>query len=234
MGNWGIIAERESTAPALSGRNRGAGMMEKIMTYIKAAYDPLAVIVYGSYGDGTNNAYSDFDALVIVPQGEEVHDTGSLHGVQLDLWVYPVEKFQGDYDPEQILQIFDGVVLMDTDGLGAGLLQTVADHLAALPGKTAEELAEELGWCRKMLLRAQRPDAEGMYRWHWLLTDSLQIACDVLGRPYLGPKKSLKWLKMQHPELLAMYEAALRGYDNAAMEAFLEKLSQYSREDGNC
>ena len=39
--------------------------MDKIVEYLKGKYESIAIIVYGSYADGTNNANSDFDALVI-------------------------------------------------------------------------------------------------------------------------------------------------------------------------
>ena len=34
--------------------------------------------------------------------------------------------------------------------------------------------------CKKMLLRTLRSDAEGLYRWHWVLIDSLEIFCDAV------------------------------------------------------
>lgn len=39
--------------------------VREIIEYIKSRYAPLSVIVYGSYADGSNNAGSDFDALVL-------------------------------------------------------------------------------------------------------------------------------------------------------------------------
>ena len=40
-------------------------MLEKIIEYIKQKYNPLSIILYGSYANGTNNLNSDFDALVL-------------------------------------------------------------------------------------------------------------------------------------------------------------------------
>ena len=72
--------------------------MEEIIPYILDTYRPEAVILYGSFANGTNNAHSDFDALVIAP-GEKRHDASVVAGITLDVFIYPRETFQGDYDP---------------------------------------------------------------------------------------------------------------------------------------
>ncbi len=77
--------------------------MNTLLDYITKTYHPLSVIVYGSYADGTNNANSDFDALVIVSDGKEAHNTEVVENIQMDLWVYPSEKFQADFDAEELL-----------------------------------------------------------------------------------------------------------------------------------
>ena len=48
--------------------------MEKIIEYIKRNYNPISIILYGSYADGTNNLNSDFvqifDGKIIVDSNE--------------------------------------------------------------------------------------------------------------------------------------------------------------------
>ncbi|MBQ5643591.1 MAG: nucleotidyltransferase domain-containing protein, partial [Bacteroidaceae bacterium] len=39
--------------------------LEQVIEYIKKKYNPLSIILYGSYANGTNNLNSDFDSLVI-------------------------------------------------------------------------------------------------------------------------------------------------------------------------
>lgn len=63
--------------------------MEGILKYIQEKYDPLSIILYGSYADGTNNLNSDFDALVITSGQEQLHDTSLVGGIPLDVFVYP-------------------------------------------------------------------------------------------------------------------------------------------------
>ena len=39
--------------------------MEKIMEYLKSAYHPIGMAVYGSFANRTNHLNSDFDALLV-------------------------------------------------------------------------------------------------------------------------------------------------------------------------
>lgn len=196
--------------------------MDEIIAYLQTKYDPAAILVYGSFADGTQNENSDFDALVLSPTHREFHDTSFVGGTQLDVFVYPLSLFQGAYQPETFLQIHGGIVVMDTEGVGHALLKQAEDYVKALPGKTPEEQEGELRWCRKMLLRAKRPDAEGAYRWHWLLTDSLEIFCDIAGCPYLGPKKSLRLLEKQFPEAYSCYIRALMDFRYDTLKAWID------------
>ncbi len=205
--------------------------MQKIIDHIIKTYDPLSVIVYGSYADGSNNENSDFDALVIVKDGDALHNTEIVDNIQMDVWVYPVCKFRTDFDADEIVQIFDGMIVLDTDNIGRDIKSKVEQHIAELPLKSVEDVKDELAWCRKMLLRAERRDAEGMYRWHWLVTDSLQIACDVLGHPYFGPKKALKWLEGEHPDLYNIYALLLKDFNPEAMNLFINKLDRHISPD---
>ncbi len=190
--------------------------MESIQGYLLEKYRPLAMIVYGSYADGSNGEHSDFDALLIVQGGEKAHDASFVDGVQLDAFVCPRAQIEGDFDPEEFVQVFDGKIVCDTDDLAQNLQEKVREHLRELPVKNAEEIRDEIAWCEKMLARVQRGDAEGFYRWHWLLTDSLEIAFDILREPYFGPKKSLRWLEKNRKELFSAYAKALGGMDFAA------------------
>lgn len=196
--------------------------MQKIIEYIKNRYDPISVIVYGSFADGSNNEHSDFDALVIVKDGEKLHDVSFVNEIQLDVFVYPVSYFKNDFDCGEIIQIFDGKIILDNDGVGQKLKERVNGYLESLPyKKTAKENREQVEWCKKMLLRAGRKDAEGMFRWHWLLTESLEIYFDLLGKMYFGPKKSLRYMKENQPAAFEMYSAALQNLDYEALERWI-------------
>ena len=186
-------------------------------------YAPDAVILYGSYAEGTEGEGSDFDALLLAGC-DACHDTSVVGGVQLDVWVYPVDYFAEDAALEEAVTILDGIVLHDSQGMGTALKARVQAYFSAKPGKTAEENAASIVWCRKMLARTERVDAEGVYRWHWLLVDTLEIACDLLHHPYHGPKKALRWLADAQPQVYAAYTRALAEFAHPALAAWIDCL----------
>lgn len=202
---------------------KGETRVEDILNYLYETYAPETLILYGSYADGTDNEGSDFDALILADY-EVYHDMSNVGGVQLDVWVYPVDYFATDDTLEEIVQIADGIVLHDPRGKGAALRELVKAYAATRPVKSDEENAASLAWCRKMLVRTARADAEGLYRWHWLLADSLEIACDLLHQPYRGPKKSLRWLEDAYPDVYAVYARALAEFTQEALTAWVECL----------
>ena len=169
--------------------------MRRIISHLKQKYDPVGLICYGSYCDGTQSAESDFDALLICRDGECCHDMEIVGGVKLDVFVYPEADIRDGIHPEELIQIHDGKVVLDQTGTASQLLRQIRDYVAAMPVKTPEAKTELKNWCDKMMARAKRTDAEGLYRAHWLLADSLQIYCDMRDRFYFGPKKTIKWLQ---------------------------------------
>lgn len=199
----------------------------KIISYLRAAYAPLAILTYGSYGDGSQNEHSDFDALVICPDHEPFHDVSFVEGVQLDVFVYPREHFEKEINCEDFVQLFDSEIVLDTDGCGLALRQRVVDYLEHQPPKSYAQLQSDTAWCRKMALRAERQDAEGLFRWHWVLIDSLEIFCNILHTPYRGPKKSLRWMREHHPEAYDCYRKALSSPDLAALHTWIDCLEAH-------
>ena len=149
--------------------------MKQVIEYIQKNYDPLCLILYGSYADGTNRLNSDFDALVITADHEPFHDTSLVAGIPLDVFVYPARYFEGAYAYEDFVQIFDGRVIMDRHDIGKSLLANVQAYLQNRPEKTSAEIQANIDWCVKMSARAKRCDCEGLFRWHWVLVDSLEI-----------------------------------------------------------
>lgn len=198
--------------------------MEKLIQYIVEKYDPEGLIVYGSYADGSENEGSDFDALALTRRAGAGHDGSVVDGVRLDLFLYPPEHFAGDFDPQEAVQCFDGRIVLDKTGQAVRLQQRVRDFLAAYRPKEPERVAQDLAWCQKMAGRCVRGDAEGFYRWHWLLRDSLEIYCDAKGLYYFGPKKALRTMRQNDPGAFALYSAALKALDPAALNAWVQRL----------
>ena len=200
--------------------------MQDILSYLAAEYDPVAIIVYGSFADGTSNLFSDFDALLMTADGARRHDDRFVDCTQLDVFVHPLSDFQGDYDPAEYARIYGGQILLDRDGIAAALLERVRCFVDGQAKKTAEELRLDLSWCEKMLRRAERTDAEGCFRRHWLLVDSLEIYTALRGWPYLGPKKALGQLEKKDKAAYALYETALTAGDYASLAAWIGQLRE--------
>ena len=128
---------------------------------------------------------------------------------------------QGDYDCSDFIQIFDGKIIVDREGQGKALQAKVQSYLQNRPQKSRAEIDASVNWCIKMLARVKRCDAEGMFRWHWVLIDSLEIFCDVMRQPYWGPKKSLKWMEENHPTAFACYQTALTDLSMESLENWI-------------
>ncbi|MBR2287873.1 MAG: nucleotidyltransferase domain-containing protein [Clostridia bacterium] len=209
-------------------RREGKRLMEaetRVLQYLRETYQPEAILVYGSYAEGSAGRFSDFDALVIAPF-PRTHDTTRIGDTPLDVFVYPPETFEGPYDPEEFVQVFDAKILMDANGLGGRLKKRVLEYLDKLPAKDVDALREEMAWCRKMLERTAREDVEGNFRWHWLLCDSLEIYCEVRAWHYFGPKKSLRRMEKEAPEAYALYARALRDFSQEALADWIGYLTE--------
>ena len=73
----------------------------------------------------------------------------------------------------------------------------------------------------KMFERAKRGDCEGMFRWHWVLIDSLEIFCDIVQHPYFEPKKTLKWMEETYPEYFYCYKKVLQNLQMDSLEEWV-------------
>ena len=125
-------------------------ILEQIIEYIKQNYNPISIIIYGSYADGTNNLNSDFDSLVISYDHEQFHDISFVNGIQLDVFVYPVSYFDGEFDCDDFVQIFDGKIIVDINERGKALQMKVISHIQNRPQKSKAEIdAISLFWTEK-------------------------------------------------------------------------------------
>ena len=201
---------------------------DKIISYLSEAYQPDAIITYGSFADGSANRNSDFDALVIANCPKK-HDTSVIENTVLDVFVYPWEMFQSEYDPEDFVQVFDGNIILDKSGAAQQLKNRVLDYIEHIPPKTSDEIRQELDWCEKMVARTSREDAEGYYRWHWVLTDSLEIYSDVKGMYYYGPKKTLRSMEQTDAEAFQIYSKALKELNRDYLSTWITHLKMLSK-----
>ena len=185
------------------------------------------MIVYGSFADASANEHSDFDALVMTDQNK-MHDDSVIDGIILDVFIYPTDTFRSEYDPKEFIQIREGKIVLDKDGIAERLQRQVLAYIGRTPQKTPAEIAQEIAWCGKMFLRTKREDAEGYFRWHWVLTDSLEIYCDVIGSYYDGPKKTLRRMEQTDKEAFRIYTEALKEFDRGALSEWVSYLRRIS------
>lgn len=190
--------------------------MDNIIEFIKEKYHPRVLIIYGSFSDGSNNVNSDFDALAIADVIVESHDSSLVDGTELDLFIYPEEKFKGEMNWGDFAQLYDGKIVVDTDSIALKIVAAVRKYIDNKPKKTQREKRLSVEWCEKMMLRIPRNDAEGFFRLHWVLVDSLEIYFDLIGITYLGPKKGLRMMSEIDKVGYTLYEKSLRSssYDN--------------------
>ena len=200
---------------------------EKIIHYIKETYRPEAIITYGSFADGSANEHSDFDALVIANH-DRMHDASVIDGIILDVFIYPSDTFRSEYDPEEFVQVRDGKIVLDKSGIAERLQKRVLSYIERKPKKSAEEIQQEIAWCEKMALRTEREDAEGYFRRHWVLTDSLEIYCDAIGSYYFGPKKTLRCMEQTDEEAFRIYAKALKDFDRGSLSEWVSCLKHIS------
>ena len=113
------------------------------------------------------------------------------------------------------------MIIVDNEERGKTLQMKVRSYLQNRPQKTKAEIDANVDWCIKMLARVKRYDAEGMFRWHWVLIDSLEIFCDIKQHTYLGPKKALKWMEKNHPSAFVCYKNALDNFSINSLEDWI-------------
>jgi hypothetical protein len=204
--------------------------MEKVLDYIKEKYHPIGLIVYGSFADYSNNEHSDFDALVITDDGEVMHDNTIVNDTALDVFIYPKSNFCGKFECKDYIQVYDGRIILDTKGIAEGLMLKVNEYMNTIPSKTREEKRTGVEWCEKMLMRTLRNDAEGFFRWHWLLIESLEIYCDLMGYQYKGPKKSIRHMAETDCAGYNKYSKALSTFAYTELAEWIS----YLKEVYNC
>lgn len=115
-----------------------------------------------------------------------------LNNRQLDAWIYNTETMD---DVTQFLHIRGGEILLDNNNKCIDFLNDIDQEFAMGPKQlTVKEKDFLRDWLQKMFRRAKKGDIEGNFRYHWMLTDALEIYFNIKGVWYLGPKKSLQWL----------------------------------------
>lgn len=166
-------------------------MKDKIIKYITEKYKPHTFFICGSYADDTYTQASDFDATIITDEIIPKTSDETFRGISLDLHIYRTAEAE-NIEPEKLLPIYNGKLIADRNGVGRKILIKVENYIKNYPAKSAEEKAVLANWCIKMIGRSSKENIDGFYRWHNLLSDSLEIYFIMRDSFYFGPKKSIK------------------------------------------
>ena len=200
--------------------------MENIVAYLKEKYRLSSLIVSGDYAEGAVNPASVFEAVGLGPTSPYAHEDGSVDGVKLDVLIYPRDIFYGEIALDEFEQLHEGLVALNEDGMGQWLKNMIANQIASIPMKPDEAVADSLHWCEAMAERARVHDAEGFFCRHWLLTDSVEIYCDVCSLPFLSPRRTMSKMAKSDPEAAQIHLAAMGSMDDRALDAWVELLKE--------
>lgn len=182
-------------------------IIENIRNYLKEQYNCHSIILYGSFANGTYTDESDIDIICFCDNILKKNDTTIINGRQLDAWMYDTNMM---VKQEELLHIHGGKILLDEKDLCTRLIANIKELFNEGSRKlTVEEINFQKNWLTKMLNRAKKGDIEGNFRYHWMLVDSLEIYFGIKGLWYLGPKKSLYWLKENDRNAYKLFNDAL-------------------------
>ncbi|WP_055108603.1 nucleotidyltransferase domain-containing protein [Paenibacillus ihumii] len=197
--------------------------IQEVIEYLESKYNCHTIILYGSYTSNDYTSESDVDLVCFYDGLENKNDSSILNDKQLDAWIYNSEAAK---DVEPFLRIQNGIVLKDEKSLGAWLMEEVNTLLKKGPEQLSSDEAIFLKqWLAKMLSRSLRGDVEGDFRYHWLLSDSLEIYFKIKNLWYLGPKKSLQWLLENDKAAYHLFSEALsRNSSNENMKRLIEHI----------
>jgi len=177
--------------------------------------------MYGSYADGTHSENSDFDCMVIVDKKTVSQDNSFVSGIQLDLFIYSLDEIINIDNIDDFVQIYDAQIIKDTDNVASNLVMGINDHIYKNSEKPAVEKNNLKSWMVKMLRRAEHSDTEGLFRYHWLLVDSLEIYFIQRNMYYFGPKKSIAYLKNNDVAAYTLFDRALKTVDSLCLKEWI-------------
>jgi len=195
-----------------------------ILEYLLQTHNPRAIIITGSYADGTYNEASDFDCWLIGRDEKTArHDTSIVNGVELQAEIYPLHYFMNM--PMRRIEFFiDAVIAYDSDGAAQQFMDHVQFQLRHDPCMPPEIKQQRMAYLEKMLRRAEKQDFNGDLRGHLLLFQTAEAWCDFSDRVYPGAKKSLRLMQQADPESAEVFRRALRTFDIGDIRAWVSRL----------
>ena len=188
--------------------------MEEIIEYLKKTYDPMSILLYGSYADGTNDESSDFDCMIIVRQKDKNHDDAVIGGVQLDCFIFTEEQVKNEDDADAFLTAYNSNIVLD-NGLGAELKQRIHKYVEEHTVIPDDEKDFIRSWIQKTIHRIQKNDDEGNMRAVSFLAESLVDYFFLRDMFYFGSKKAIYYIKENDKEGYALFHKAVTAKANS-------------------
>ena len=199
-------------------------MKEKIIEYLKEKYNPISILLYGSYSNGMNDVSSDFDCMVIVDEKESNHDGSIVDGVQLDCFIFTVEEVKKE-NSDTFLTAYDAEIVFD-NGIGQELKQKVREYVK---NNSTTELSEKkfvASWIEKTCKRMEKGDDEGNFRGFMLMSESLSDYYMFRDMFYFGSKKAVQYLKENDSKGYELFHRAVTDKDNGSIIEWVKYLSK--------
>lgn len=188
---------------------------QKIIAYLKKRYNPLTIAVYGSFADGTNDEYSDFDCLLIVKSKDRTHDDTIVDGVVMDCFLYSEQEI-GQEDIETFIPLYDAKLVYDT-GIGQALQSKVRNYVQSHTAHRPEEKHFLVSWIKKTMKRMEKSDEEGHFRAIAFLAESMEDYCFLRDRFYFGSKKTIRYLQEEDEQGVLLFRKAITIRSNEAI-----------------
>ena len=172
--------------------------LEGICKSLISVHGAHTLLLYGSHADGSAGADSDYDIAAFGSVTTVLRDAREINGIFLDIFVYPEAVLLTP--TKEYLRLRGSKILIQRGNEAEDFLNVLEQIFGRGPTPLAvDEIAARKVWVRKMLARIERGDVEGNYRRIGLLAALLEDYFHYRARWYLGPKKSLQWLKEFDP-----------------------------------
>ena len=204
--------------------------MEQIIEYLKNTYQPLSILLYGSYADGTNDESSDFDCMIIVREKTKNHDDSFIDGVQLDCFIFTEEQVKDEGDIDVFLTVYDSNIVLD-NGLGAelkGRVRKYVEEHTVIPDDEKEIISS---WIKKMMRRVEKNDDEGNMRAVSFLAESLVDYFLLRDMFYFGSKKAIHYIKENDRDGYDLFHHAVTAKNNGDIIKWAEYIIATERTE---
>lgn len=190
--------------------------MQTIINYLIDKYRPLAIVTYGSFCFGMNDAYSDFDCMIIVDQKGSSHDDTVIDGIPLDCFIFTKAEVLGE-DLDTFLTVYDGNVVLDTDEIAANLKVRVRNYVAEHSVIPDDEKKFIISWIQEAMRRVEKNDDEGNFRALAFLWESITDYFLLRDLFYFGSKNAVAYLKENDTVGYRLYHNAITERTNIAI-----------------